>query len=60
MDVASESAPFGQCRRRVVVGEADDLVPGLGSTGEEEYRCLVTEAYLGLGFAKQREPAAVP
>ena len=47
-------------RRRVVVGEAGDLVPGLGSSGEEGYRYLVTEAHLGLGFAKQREPAAVP
>ena len=60
MDVASESALFGQSRRRVVVGEAGDLVPGLGSSGEEEYRYLVTEAYLRLGLAKQREPAPVP
>ena len=60
MDVESESAPFGQCRRRAVVGEADDLVPGLDSTAEEEYQSLVTESYLRLGLVEQREPAPVP
>ena len=30
----------------VVGGEADGLVPGLDSTGEEEYQRLATESYL--------------
>ena len=43
LDVESWMLRLSQSRRRVVVGEAGDPVPGLGSSGEEEYRCLVTD-----------------
>ena len=44
----------------VVGGEADGLVLGLNSYGEEEHQASATEPYLRRGLVEQRELVPVP
>ena len=44
----------------VVGGEADGLVLGLNSCGEEEHQASATEPYLRRGLVEQRELVPVP